>query len=365
MIAVAVGVVVVAVVLAVILVERQPKSSSPTVSASAPSSPGSKVTLVAAAAPGQDPYTTSVAASPSAGPSGGSPGAASGPAPGTITVSAGPGGAQNVSGGTVGLYGGTEQVASCDVAQLSEFLTTHPDKGNAWAGVEGIDIGQIPAYLHTLTPVVLRVDTRVTNHGFAGGAATSYQSVLQAGTAVLVDDRGVPRARCACGNPLLPPTADSASPQYTGDAWSGFSATQVVEVQPAPAPVGSLVLVDQGSGHWFTRPVGGTGAGDRATTAPTGAASGSASASGGRTATATATSTASGTGPATATATGAASSASAATSAASSAASSAPPSSSGPPTGGHSTGTGAATLTSAPPAALSPAANADGSAVRG
>jgi hypothetical protein len=38
------------------------------------------------------------------------------------------------------------------------------------------------------------------------GRATSFGSVLQAGTAVLVDKYGHPVARCRCGNPLTEPT---------------------------------------------------------------------------------------------------------------------------------------------------------------
>ncbi|GAP52775.1 serine/threonine protein kinase [Streptomyces azureus] len=59
---------------------------------------------------------------------------------------------------------------------------------------------------------MLRADTGVTNHGFRAGRAAVLQAVLQAGTAVLVDDRGVPRVRCACGNPLRPPVAMRGTP---------------------------------------------------------------------------------------------------------------------------------------------------------
>ena len=43
--------------------------------------------------------------------------------------------------------------------------------------------------------MILRADTAVTNHGFRDGQATELHSVLQAGTAVLVDDQGQPVAR--------------------------------------------------------------------------------------------------------------------------------------------------------------------------
>ena len=60
-------------------------------------------------------------------------------------------------------------------------------------------------YIRELRPVTLTRDTRVTNHSFVDGRAVAFQSILQAGTAVLVDKDGVPVVRCRCGNPLLEP----------------------------------------------------------------------------------------------------------------------------------------------------------------
>lgn len=80
------------------------------------------------------------------------------------------------------------------------FLQANPQKASAWSGVLGITPGDIPAYVAGLTPLILRSDTAVTNHGFRDGKATNVHSVLQAGTAVLVDKYGVPRVRCHCGN---------------------------------------------------------------------------------------------------------------------------------------------------------------------
>ena len=45
----------------------------------------------------------------------------------------------------------------------------------------------------------------MTNHSFVNGRAVGFQSILAAGTSVLVDDYGNPVARCRCGNPLLKP----------------------------------------------------------------------------------------------------------------------------------------------------------------
>lgn len=149
----------------------------------------------------------------------------------------------SVNGAAPGLYGGTKNDSSCDREKLIGFLKNNPDKARAWAAVEGIDVSDIPAYIHTLTPVVLRYDTRVTNHGYTNGVANPYQAVLQAGTAVLVDRFGVPRARCYCGNPLLPPVPQS-TPHYTGDRWPAFQPGSIIIVVPPGTPVTILTLAD-------------------------------------------------------------------------------------------------------------------------
>lgn len=93
----------------------------------------------------------------------------------------------------------------------------------------GVAVDQIPAYVRSLTPTVLLYDTRVTNHGFSNGRATTLQSVLQAGTAMLVDAAGNPVVRCRCGNPLRPPVAVS-QPVAVGTPWPGFDAGVLVSV---------------------------------------------------------------------------------------------------------------------------------------
>nr|WP_163478239.1 DUF6777 domain-containing protein [Geodermatophilus normandii] len=145
---------------------------------------------------------------------------------------------------------------------MTAFLTEHPERAAAFAGVLDVPADGIGEHLASLTPVVLRFDTAVTNHGFADGRATPFQSVLQAGTAVLVDDSGVPQVRCACGNPLDPP-ASRPSPEYRGDPWPGFTPATVVVVENSPAPVSVLVVVDEATGVVEARPVGTTGDSDR------------------------------------------------------------------------------------------------------
>ena len=65
-------------------------------------------------------------------------------------------------------------------------------------------IGVVKKYIAKLHPVTLTRDTQVTNHAYTNGQAVPFQAILQAGTAVLVDEYGVPVVRCYCGNPLGP-----------------------------------------------------------------------------------------------------------------------------------------------------------------
>jgi hypothetical protein len=217
---------------------------------------------------GPAPFTPSTA-NPSATPSG----AAAPTVPSTSAADTGTGG--TVQGSAPGLYGGTQRLSSCDVAQLSAYLTAHPDKGKAWAGVEGIPQSSVPSYLASLTPVVLRADTRVTNHGFSNGAATSFQSVLQSGTAVLVDTRGLPRARCSCGNPLLPPVLSDAPKTLTGTSWQSFRLNNLLVVQPSVTQVNYIVLYDVRHASWFARQSGTQGEADHPVPPPTTAPSNS------------------------------------------------------------------------------------------
>ncbi|MFB7928483.1 DUF6777 domain-containing protein [Streptomyces sp. NPDC056039] len=212
------------------------------------------VLLQPAADTGPDPFTDSTAKESSA------PSVTPTPA-GTASQNT----VRAVRGGTPGLYGGTRNVASCDVEKQITYLKGAPDKQRAFASVQGIDPSEVPAYLRSLTPVQLRMDTWVTNHGYRSGRATQYQAVLQAGTAVLVDDRGVPRVRCACGNPLSPPAPQQK--KTTGEKWPGYKASDVVEVRPAEEPVDVFVMCEP-DGEWFKRDKGDTGENDRKTSPP-------------------------------------------------------------------------------------------------
>jgi hypothetical protein len=176
------------------------------------------------------------------------------------------------AGDSPGLYGGTRRVASCDPARLVAFLRANPDKARAWAGAHRISPNDIQTFVSRLTPVLLRADTLVTNHGYRNGKATSAPAVLQAGMGVLVDRHGVPTVKCNCGNPLTRPEKkiSTGNASYNGRSWPGFSKKKVTRVQPrsdAKGEVTAFVLVDPGATMGFTRPTATTGAADGPPTA--------------------------------------------------------------------------------------------------
>ncbi|MEU5322505.1 DUF6777 domain-containing protein [Streptomyces sp. NPDC021056] len=205
---------------------------------------GGELFLQPVAAQGPDPFTDSTQTSAAA------------PSPVTRTRQPAGSGVRSISGGTPGLYGGTVGSGSCDVNRQIGHLTADRAKGRAFAQVEGISRDAIPSYLRSLTSVVLRADTRVTNHGYRDGRTTTYQSVLQSGTAVLVDTRGVPRVRCACGNPLTPARATNGGTVTGGRPWSGYRHGQVVVVAPAPRVITHVTIIDIVDNTWIERRCG-------------------------------------------------------------------------------------------------------------
>lgn len=120
----------------------------------------------------------------------------------------------------------------CNTEKFLQELQSRPDAYREWGKVLGIPQDQIPAFVRGLSSATLSKDTKVTNHGLKDGHAYPRQSVLTAGTAVLVDMPGGPSAstttlsappgtapggavivtRCKCGNPLLPP-GDPKAPE--------------------------------------------------------------------------------------------------------------------------------------------------------
>lgn len=166
------------------------------------------------------------------------------------------------TGDTPGLFGAARGVAPCEPTRMAELLRDDRAKAGAWSGQQDLAVTELRAYIGRLTPVVLRSDTAVTSSRFQDGRAQEAQVVLQAGTAVLVDEFGVPRAKCGSGNPLTPPR-HLVRPTYPNTAWPGFSPATITTIEPAPAPIEEFTLVDPPSGAAFQRPAGSTGARDR------------------------------------------------------------------------------------------------------
>ena len=151
-----------------------------------------------------------------------------------------------------GPFGGTGSDFVCDRDLLISSLRARPDRLRAWARVLGVrpTIAGVTRSIRRLRPVTLTRDTRVTNHSFVNGRAVAFQSILQAGTAVLVDASGRPVVRCRCGNPLLEPVyipeakciycpADYTPPppcnDYT-DCWRRYPHPPPVVIYAPPPP---------------------------------------------------------------------------------------------------------------------------------
>lgn len=158
-----------------------------------------------------------------------------------------------VNGGLPGLYGGTNETR-CDKNALVSFLQADPRKIAAFGSVLGVPATDVPAYVNGLAEAVLRSDTAVTSHGYRNGEAIRTPVVLQAGTRVLVDDRGVPVVRCQSGSPLAPSPAP-ANPNYVGQRWATFNPAAVTTIQPAPQPLTGVQLTNVYNGQVYSVPV--------------------------------------------------------------------------------------------------------------
>lgn len=172
------------------------------------------------------------------------------------------------AGNLDGLYLDQTGTSGCNRDQLLTTLQADPALAGAWATAVGTTAQALPEYVGTLTPVRLRADTRLTSHSWSGGTAEPYAAVLQAGSAVLVDDRGMPRVHCADGAPLT--GAQAVEEPYYGSAWDGFDPNTLVEVRPAGAAVAEFGLVDTAGEQPFRRPAGTTGDKDVAALPETG-----------------------------------------------------------------------------------------------
>ncbi|MCD2196710.1 hypothetical protein LQ327_25390 [Actinomycetospora endophytica] len=121
------------------------------------------------------------------------------------------------SGDTKGLYAATTPPA-CTTADLLGQLQADPAKLAAFGGVFGLGASDVPAFVDSLSPVVLRANTSVTDHPYSDGAFTEQPAILAAGTAVLVNSYGEPTVKCFNGNPLT----------------AGAQASDAVTITPTP-----------------------------------------------------------------------------------------------------------------------------------
>jgi hypothetical protein len=99
----------------------------------------------------------------------------------------------------------------------------------------------VAAFVAGLTPVVLRGDTAVVDHGYRDGRAVPARAVLAAGTAVFVDGHGVPVVGCRSGDPLTPGASSDPS---------------VTTVDPTVAPMTIVTVLDPTVERFVERPTG-------------------------------------------------------------------------------------------------------------
>jgi hypothetical protein len=199
------------------------------------------------------------------------PGPVPGAAPQANTTA---GAVQSIDGSEPGVFAGTMNQTTCDAEGLINYLDGNPDRARAWASVFRISTDQIPAFIRELTPVLLRADTRVTNHHYENSRVVPKQAVLEAGTAVLVNKFGEPTVRCYSGNPLQAPVAQRVAPVYVGpanyvppqggtgaaplalargQAWAGFRPENIIVIRRALLIIDVFRLFDLLTRGWFWR----------------------------------------------------------------------------------------------------------------
>jgi len=162
-------------------------------------------------------------------------------------------------GTTSGVYGASLTGDVCDVGALEAALEDDDIARQAWVIVLGVDPASTAAYLDKLTPVILLRDTAVTDHLLEGGRILSFAAILERGSAVLIDETGVPRVRCLSGSPLRTVSPIPSGVSVEGTPWSGFSLEQVQLLPAALHPTNQFVLVDVHTGLAIHRAPGITG----------------------------------------------------------------------------------------------------------
>jgi hypothetical protein len=179
------------------------------------------------------------------------------------------------------------KMGECNRETLIELLNESPERKEAFAEVLEIEVEEFEDYIRSLTPAVLSRDTRITNHGFREGASYAYQSILEEGTAVLVDSLGEIVVRCYCGNPLTPPrqikyTCDGCPPDYqppppceetcypppTTTTTTLPPTTTTITSDQSTTTTRRATTTSRAGGATTTRPGGGTTAPGATTTSP-------------------------------------------------------------------------------------------------
>lgn len=149
----------------------------------------------------------------------------------------------DVSGGTPAVYGAIGEKPSCDAPTLLSYLEADPAKAGAWAQSLDIAASDIPSFVQTLSPVLLRADTSVIVHGYLDGKFVPYPAILQSGTAVFVNSYGEPTVKCFSGDPLTKGVAVTQA-TFVGHRWTGFGPATVIVIQPTQAPVDQRVVLN-------------------------------------------------------------------------------------------------------------------------
>ena len=135
-----------------------------------------------------------------------------------------------------GTYGGPGSNV-CDKEGMKDFFQRHPDRGAAWARIQGIPFSEINSFIDGLNTAYLAQNVKLTMYGFKNGQEYGYEAIIAAGTAVLVDDDGLPRARCACGNPLVtdqPPEEATTTTEVPTTSTEETTTTEPIEIEECP-----------------------------------------------------------------------------------------------------------------------------------
>ena len=94
---------------------------------------------------------------------------------------------------------------------------------------------------------MLRADVLVDEHEWKGSADATYPAVLQAGSAVLVDDARPAQGALHQRQPARTPD-DALGDDLAGTPWRWFAPSAVATVNPADRPLPAFPAIDLESG---------------------------------------------------------------------------------------------------------------------